>query len=68
MTQHVYKHIELTGSSQQSIEDAIQSAISKASETVRNLRWFKVIETRGHIEEGKVQYWQVTLQVGFTLD
>ncbi|HLU15337.1 MAG TPA: dodecin [Burkholderiaceae bacterium] len=68
MTQHVYKHIELTGSSQQSIEDAIQNAISKASETVRNLRWFKVIETRGHIEEGKVQYWQVTLQVGFTLD
>lgn len=68
MTQHVYKHIELTGSSQQSIEDAIQNAISKASETVRNLRWFKVIETRGHIEEGQVQYWQVTLQVGFTLD
>lgn len=68
MTEHVYKHIELTGSSQQSIEDAIQNAISKASETVRNLRWFKVIETRGHIEEGKVQYWQVTLQVGFTLD
>lgn len=68
MTQHVYKHIELTGSSQQSIEDAIQNAIAKASETVRNLRWFKVIETRGHIEEGKVQYWQVTLQVGFTLD
>lgn len=68
MTQHVYKHIELTGSSKVSIEDAVQNAVAKASETVRNLRWFKVIETRGHIEEGAVQHWQVTIQVGFTLD
>lgn len=68
MTQHVYKHIELTGSSTTGIEDAVKNAISKAGETVRNLRWFKVIETRGHIEDGAVQYWQVTIQVGFTLE
>lgn len=68
MSHHVYKHIELTGSSETSIEDAIQRAISRASESVHNLRWFEVIDTRGHIEHGRVAHWQVTLKVGFTLD
>lgn len=68
MSHHVYKHIELTGSSETSIEDAIQRAISRASENVHNLRWFEVIDTRGHIEHGRVAHWQVTLKVGFTLD
>lgn len=68
MSQHVYKHIELTGSSETSIEDAIQRAISRASESIHNLRWFEVLDTRGHIENGRVAHWQVTLKVGFTLD
>lgn len=68
MTDNVYKQVELTGSSQVSIEDAISNAITKASETIRNLRWFKVIDTRGHIEGGKVQHWQVTIKVGFTME
>lgn len=68
MTRHVYKHIELTGSSPDSIEDAVQSAIAKAHETVHNIQWFKVIETRGHVVEGRVAHWQVTMQLGFTLD
>jgi flavin-binding protein dodecin len=68
MSEHVYKSIELTGSSKKGIEEAIHNAVRKASETVRNLRWFNVTETRGYIEKGKVAYWQVTLKVGFTLD
>ena len=68
MSNHVYKSIELTGSSTESIEDAIQRAVGKAAETVRNLRWFEVTDTRGHIEDGRVAHWQVTLKVGFTLD
>lgn len=64
---HVYKVVELVGSSTNSIEDAINTAISRASETLRNLRWFEVLHTRGHIEEGKVHF-QVTLRVGFTLE
>ncbi|ALM53684.1 dodecin [Halomonas huangheensis] len=68
MSQHVYKHIELTGSSEISIEDAIQRAISRASESIHNMRWFEVLDTRGHIENGRVAHWQVTLKVGFTLD
>ena len=68
MSSHVYKLIELTGSSPQSIEDAVQNAIHKASKSVHNLRWFEVLETRGHIDEGKVAHWQVTIKVGFTLD
>ena len=68
MTRHVYKHIELTGSSPDSIEDAVQSAIAKAHETVHNIQWFKVMETRGHVVDGKVAHWQVTMQLGFTLD
>ena len=68
MTRHVYKHIELTGSSPDSIEDAVQSAIAKAHETVHNIQWFKVIETRGQVVDGRVAHWQVTMQLGFTLD
>ena len=68
MSDHVYKTIELIGSSQTSIDDAIKGAIAKAGKTVHNLRWFQVTETRGHIEKGKVAHYQVTLKVGFTLD
>ncbi len=68
MSDHVYKKIELTGSSPDSIDDAIRNAIDKASETVHNLRWFEVDEVRGHIEDGHVAHFQVTLKVGFTLD
>ena len=65
---HVYKTIELTGSSQRGIEDAIANAVGKAAKTVHNLRWFQVTDTRGEIEGGKVAHWQVTMKVGFTLD
>ena len=65
---HVYKTIELTGSSAQSLEQAITGAVAKASKTVHNLRWFQVTDTRGEIEGGKVAHWQVTMKVGFTLD
>lgn len=67
MSEHVYKKIELVGSSKVSIEDAIQNAISQAGETLEKLRWFEVVETRGQIEENKVAYWQVTIKVGFTV-
>ena len=68
MSDHVYKTIELVGSSANSMEEAVQTAISKAAVTVRNLRWFEVIETRGHIADGRVAHWQVTVKIGFTLD
>ena len=68
MSNHVYKILELTGSSPSSIEDAVNTAIGKANETVRNMQWFEVVETRGHIQDGKVAHWQVTLKVGFTLE
>lgn len=68
MNNHVYKKIELTGSSDKGIEDAIANAVAHASKTVRNMRWFEVTETRGHIENGKVAHYQVTLKVGFTLE
>ena len=68
MSEHVYKTIELTGSSTQSIEDAVSRAIAKASETVRNIQWFSVVETRGHVKDGKVAHWQVTVKIGFTLE
>jgi len=68
MPQHIYKTIELVGSSTAGIEDAIRSAIAKAAESVRHLRWFEVTETRGHIEGGQVAHWQVTLKIGFTLE
>jgi hypothetical protein len=68
MSNHVYKTIELTGSSPKGFEDAVANAIAKASKTVHNLRWFQVIDTRGEIDSGKVAHWQVTMKVGFTLD
>lgn len=68
MANHIYKHIELTGTSSAGIEDAIQNAITRASKTVRSMRWLEVVETRGHVENGKVSQWQVTVKVGFTLD
>lgn len=68
MSDNTYKILELVGSSSHSIEDAIKGAISKANETVRNMNWFKVVETRGHIENGEVAHFQVTLKIGFTLD
>ena len=68
MDDHVYKKIELTGTSGESLEDAIQNAIDKASRTVDKLRWFEVIETRGDIEDGRVKHWQVTLKIGFRIE
>lgn len=68
MSNHVYKKIELTGSSPASIEEAIQNAIGKAAKTLHNLHWFEVVETRGYIQDGKVAHWQVTIKVGFTLE
>jgi hypothetical protein len=68
MSEHVYKQIELTGSSTKSIDDAISTAITKASKTLRNLHWFEVTETRGQIENDKVAYWQVTIKVGLRID
>jgi dodecin len=68
MDDHIYKIIELTGSSADSIEAAIQNAIGKASRSLHNLRWFQVMETRGHIENDRVAHYQVTLKVGFTVD
>ena len=65
---HVYKQIELTGSSAKSSDDAIRTAIEKASKTLRNLHWFEVTETRGQIENDKVAYWQVTIKVGLRID
>lgn len=67
MSNHVYKHIELTGSSPKGIEDAVEQAIAKANETLHDMRWFEVVDTRGHIEHGRISHWQVTLKVGFTL-
>ena len=68
MSDHVYKIVELVGSSENSIEDAIQNAVGRASQTLRNLAWFEVLETRGHIVGDKVAHYQVTLKVGFTLE
>ena len=68
MNDHVYKTIELTGSSKTSIEDAVNQAVTKAAKSVRNMHWFEVLETRGHIADGKVAHWQVSLKVGFTLE
>lgn len=65
---HVYKVVDLVGSSPVGIEDAIQTAIARAAETIKHLRWFEVIETRGHIENGKVKHYQVLLKVGFTIE
>lgn len=68
MSDHVYKQIELTGSSTVSIEDAVSKAIAKAHETIRNIHWFTVTEPRGHVVDGKVAHWQVSIKIGFTLE
>lgn len=68
MEDHIYKLIELTGSSKISMEDAVQQAVARASKTIRNMRWVQVVETRGHIEDGKVSHWQVIIKIGFTLE
>jgi flavin-binding protein dodecin len=68
VSDHVYKTIELVGSSPASSDDAVRNAIARAGETLRNLRWFEITQTRGHIEDGKIGHWQVTLKIGFTLD
>ncbi len=68
MTDHVYKQIELTGSSSKSSDDAIRNAIAKAAQSLHNIRWFQVVETRGHVDNGAIAHWQVTIKVGFSLD
>lgn len=68
MSEHVYKHIELTGSSKTSVQDAIENAIQRAAKSLRGMQWFEVTDTRGHIEDGNVAWWQVTIKVGFTLE
>jgi dodecin len=68
MPDHVYKKLELTGSSSKSSDDAVRNAVVKAGKTMRNMHWFEVIDTRGHIEKNKVAHWQVTIKVGFTLE
>lgn len=68
MSDHIYKKIELVGSSTESIEQAVENAIAKAAESVRQLRWFEVAEVRGHLEQGRIAHWQVTVKIGFTLD
>lgn len=68
MSDHVYKLLELTGSSTTSIEDAVQTAVTRASKTISNLRWCQIVETRGHIEDGEVKHWQVTVKIGFTVN
>ena len=68
MSDHVYRIIQVAGSSQKSIEDAIQNGVGRAARTLRQVGWFEVVETRGHVEDGKVAHYQVTLKVGFTLD
>jgi flavin-binding protein dodecin len=68
MSDHVYKIIELTGSSNKGQDDAIRNAVERASQTVRNMRWFEVTESRGHIDNGKIAHYQVTVKIGFTLE
>jgi flavin-binding protein dodecin len=68
MSDHVYKKLELTGSSKTSIEDAVNNALAKAAESIRQMRWFEVVETRGMIEDNAVGYWQVTVKIGFEVE
>lgn len=68
MSGHVYKQIEVTGTSTESIEDAVKSALAKASETVRNMRWMEVTDIRGNIQDNLLHVWQVTVKIGFTLE
>lgn len=68
MTTNVYKIIEVVGSSTKSAEDAVRRAVREASQSLRHLRWFEVVETRGHIEAGVIAHWQVVLKVGFAME
>jgi flavin-binding protein dodecin len=68
MTDHVYKSVEITGSSPDGVKEAIDRAIAKASETLRHVDWFEVQGIRGHVEDGKVAHYQVTLKIGFRLE
>jgi hypothetical protein len=65
---HVYKTIELVGSSTAGSDEAVRAAIARAAETVRSMRWFEVVETRGHIDDARIAHWQVTVKIGFTLE
>lgn len=67
MSDHTYKILELTGTSADSIQKAIENAIARAAKTIHDMRWFEVIETRGQIEQGNILHWQVTIKIGFTL-
>ena len=68
MADHIYKKIDLVGSSPKGIEEAVENALTRAKKTIRNMRWFEIAETRGFLEDGKIAHWQVTLKVGFTLE
>ncbi len=68
MTEHVYKLIEITGTSAESSDQAVKNALARAAKSVRNMRWFEVVETRGSVDSDQVSQWQVTLKIGFTLD
>lgn len=68
MPDHVYKKIEVIGSSTKSIEQAIENAVARAAKTVHNMRWMEVVDIRGDLDQGKIAHWQVTLKIGFTLD
>jgi flavin-binding protein dodecin len=68
MSDHVYKMLELVGSSKKSTDDAVKNAVARAAKTIRQMRWFEVGETRGHIVDNKVDHWQVSVKIGFTLD
>ncbi|MGD2135882.1 MAG: dodecin family protein [Gemmatimonadales bacterium] len=68
MADHIYKRMELVGTSPESIERAVENALERAHKTVRNMRWFEVKEIRGHIDDGKVEHWQVVMKIGFTLE
>ena len=68
MSDHIYKKVELVGSSSEGMQQAIENAVAKANESIRNMRWFEVVETRGQISEGAIAHWQVTVKIGFTLD
>ena len=68
MSDHVYKTLELTGSSPKGVEEAVRNAIARAAQTVRQMRWFEVTDTRGQIENNAIAHWQVTVKIGFTLE
>jgi dodecin len=68
MDNEVYKTIQITGSSKTSSDDAVRTALARASKTVHHLRWFRVTDTRGHIENGQIAHWQVSIELGFTLE